>query len=512
LKNKLGQMAILASSALVLSGCVAVSDSSTPEPISPVATGAPAGFEKYYEQVVEFVDCGEGLFCADVQMPMNWDDPASEPIEIATSYRQADKKEPQGFVLFNPGGPGASGYDWVLESSDFLGTKKLRENFNILGFDPRGVGRSSAVSCLTDSETDEFLYNVTGFELGSDEDLEFSRAAIKDFGAKCLEGTGDLLAHVDTVSAAKDMDVLRAVLGQEKLHYLGYSYGSLLGTTYATLFPDRVGQFVLDGAIDPTVSDEQQTLFQIEAFEKALMAFLEACEQYTDCPFTGFVDGDLETIREFFLELESKPLPTQSGRELTIWAAVTGLIMPLYSESYWPYLATAFDMALNKGQGDVFMLLADQYNDRGEDGTYSTNVLAANYAISCLDSRSSSNIFSMRRQNSALLEAAPTLGRYWQFGALRCESWPFEVKQSPVSYKATGAPTILVVGTTGDPATPYAQAQSLAGEILDDAFLLTYDGEGHTIYGQQVDCVDDVVDEFFLTAKLPETDPNCQAP
>ena len=512
MKNKLGQMAILASSALVLSGCVAVSDSSTPEPISPVATGAPAGFEKYYEQVVEFVDCGEGLFCADVQMPMNWDDPASEPIEIATSYRQADKKEPQGFVLFNPGGPGASGYDWVLESSDFLGTKKLRENFNILGFDPRGVGRSSAVSCLTDSETDEFLYDVSGFELGSDEDLAVSRAAIKDFGAKCLEETGELLAHVDTVSAAKDMDVLRAVLGQEKLHYLGYSYGSLLGTTYATMFPDRVGQFVLDGAIDPTVSDEQQTLFQIEAFEKALMAFLEACEQYTDCPFTGFVEGDLETIGKFFLELESKPLPTQSGRELTIWAAVTGLIMPLYSESYWPYLATAFDMALNKGQGDVFMLLADQYNDRGEDGTYSTNVLAANYAISCLDSRSSSNIFSMRRQNSALLEAAPTLGRYWQFGALRCESWPFEVKQSPVSYKATGAPTILVVGTTGDPATPYAQAQSLAGEILDDAFLLTYDGEGHTIYGQQVDCVDNVVDAFFISGKLPAADPYCQAP
>jgi len=512
LKTKLGPLAIFISSAIVLTGCVSVSNTSSPEPISPVATGAPAGFEKYYEQVVEFVNCGEGIFCADVQMPMNWEDPASEPIVIATSYRKADKKDPLGFVLFNPGGPGASGYDWVLESSDFLGTKKLRENFNILGFDPRGVGRSSAVSCLTDAETDEFLYDVSGFELGSDEDLAASRAAIKDFGAKCLEETGELLAHVDTVSAAKDMDVLRAVLGQDKLHYLGYSYGSLLGTTYATIFPDRVGQFVLDGAIDPTVSDEQQTLFQIEAFEKTLMAFLEACEQYKDCPFTGFVEGDLETIREFFLELESKPLPTQSGRELTIWAAVTGLIMPLYSESYWPYLATAFDMALNKDQGDVFMLLADQYNDRGEDGTYSTNVLAANYAISCLDSRSSSNIFSMRRQNSALLEAAPTLGRYWQFGALRCESWPFEVKQSPDSYKATGAPTILVVGTTGDPATPYAQAQSLAGEILDDAFLLTYDGEGHTIYGQQVDCVDDVVDEFFITAKLPATDPYCRAP
>ena len=512
MKIKLGHLAIVATSAIVLTGCVSVGNTSSPEPISPVATGAPAGFEKYYEQVVEFVSCGEGIFCADVQMPMNWDDPKSEPIVIATSYRQADKKDPLGFVLFNPGGPGASGYDWVLESSDFLGTKALRENFNILGFDPRGVGRSSAVSCLTDAETDEFLYSVTGFELGSDEDLAFTRAAIKEFGAKCLEETGDLLAHVDTVSAAKDMDVLRAVLGQEKLNYLGYSYGSLLGTTYATLFPNRVGQFVLDGAIDPTVSDEQQNLLQIEAFEKTLMAFLEACEQYKDCPFTGFVEGDLETIREFFLELESKPLPTESGRELTIWAAVTGLIMPLYSESYWPYLATAFDTALNKGQGDVFMMLADQYNDRSDDGTYSTNILAANYAISCLDSRASTNIFSMRKQNSALLEAAPTLGRYWQFGALRCESWPFEVKQSPASYKATGAPTILVVGTTGDPATPYSQAQALAGEILDDAFLLTYNGEGHTIYGQQVACVDNVVDEFFLTAKLPETDPNCQAP
>jgi pimeloyl-ACP methyl ester carboxylesterase len=509
LKNKLALIALLTSSAVVLTGCIAATDTATPEPISPVAAGAPAGFEKYYEQVIDFVSCGERLFCADVEVPMNWDNPNSEPIIIATSYRQSDKKDPIGFVLFNPGGPGASGYDWVLESSEFLGTKKLRENFNILGFDPRGVGRSSAVSCLTDAENDEFLYGVSGFELGSDEDLAAARVSVREFGEKCLEETGELLAHVDTVSAAKDMDVLRAVLGQQKLHYLGYSYGSLLGTTYATIFPDRVGQFVLDGAIDPTVSDEQQTLFQIEAFEKALRAFLESCEQYSDCPFTGFVEGDLKTIEEFFSELETSPLPTQSGRELTIWAAVTGLIMPLYSETYWPYLATAFDTALNDGAGDFFLLLADQYNDRAEDGTYSANTLAANYAISCLDSRASTNIFSMRRQNAALIEAAPTLGRYWQFGALRCESWPFEVKQPPVSYAATGAPTILVVGTTGDPATPYAQAQALAGKILDDAFLLTYNGEGHTVYGQQVTCVDNVVDKFFMTAELPENDPDC---
>jgi pimeloyl-ACP methyl ester carboxylesterase len=513
LKKYLVSLAFVTAGSLLLSGCAGLgADSSEPAPITPITSGAPAGFEKYYEQVVEFAECGDGLFCAEVEVPMNWDDPQSESITIATAYRKADKKDPVGFVLFNPGGPGASGYDWVIESSDFLGTKVLRENFNIMGFDPRGVGRSSAVSCLSDEEYDEFLYGVTGFELGSDEDLAAGRAAVKEFGQKCLENTGDLLGHVDTISAAKDMDLLRAILGQEKLHYLGYSYGSLLGTVYANLFPDRVGQFVLDGAIDPTVPDEQQTLFQIQAFEKALRAFLESCEEYRDCPFTGFVEGDLKTIKEFFLELETNSLPTDSGRELTIWAAVTGLIMPLYSETYWPYLSTAFDMALNDGQGDLFLMLADQYNDRGEDGTYATNLIAANYAISCLDSRASTNIFSMRRQNQALIDAAPTLGKYWQYGALRCETWPFDTKPALPSFSAEGAPTILVVGTTGDPATPYSQAQSLAGSILNDGFLLTYNGEGHTVYGQQIRCVDNVVDTFFLTAELPDSDPNCQAP
>lgn len=510
MKGKFQLVALLSTAALLLSGCVALGSSSdSPEPLTPVASPAPEGFEDYYNQVIEFESCGQELFCADISVPMNWDDSASEPISIATVYRKADKSRAEGFILFNPGGPGSSGYDWVKESSQFLGTKKLRENFNILGFDPRGVGRSSSVKCLNDAEYDEFLYGVSGFELGSDEDLAAARDAIKTFGEKCLENTGDLLGHVDTVSAAKDMDLIRAVLGEEKLNYLGYSYGSLLGTTYANLFPDRVGQFVLDGAIDPTVSDEEQALFQIQAFEKSLRAFLENCEQFRDCPFSGFVEGDLKTIQEFFLELEERPLPTESGRELTIWAAVTGLIMPLYSESYWTYLSSAFDQALNDGTGDIFLILADQYNDRGEDGKYSTNLIAANYAISCLDSRASANIFSMKRQNNALLEAAPTLGRYWQYGGLRCESWPFEVKQSPASYSAKGAPTILVIGTTGDPATPYSQAQSLAGRILDDAFLLTYNGEGHTIYGQQVACVDNVVDKFFLTAELPAGDPNC---
>jgi pimeloyl-ACP methyl ester carboxylesterase len=496
-------VSVVSASALVLAGC----SPSAPEPIVPDASGAPAGFSEYYEQAVEFEACGTRLFCADIEVPMDWGDPSSEAISIATVFRQADSTA-QGFILFNPGGPGASGYDWVKDSSDYLGTSDLRSDWNILGFDPRGVGRSSAVECLSDPEYDEFLYGVSGFEIGSEEDIAVARAATADFAAKCLENTGPLLEFVDTVSAARDMDVLRAVVGESKLNFLGYSYGSFLGTTYATLFPERVGRFVLDGAIDPTVSDDEQTLFQIQAFEAALKAFLENCGDYEDCPFSGNVSADLASVQQLLGSIENQPLATSSGRELTIWAAVTGLIMTLYSDRYWPALSTAFSEAFS-GSGDQFLFLADFYNDRGEDGVYQTNLIAANYAISCLDNSASQSMFQIEAQNKRLLEAAPVLGRYWQFGGLRCGSWPFTEADKPSDYSAAGAPTILVIGTTGDPATPYSQAQALANEILEDGFLMTYNGEGHTIYGSQVKCIDQVVDEFFLTGKLPATDPNC---
>ena len=493
----------ISASALVVAGCAP----SGPEPIVPDASGAPAGFGEYYEQVVEFEECGTRLYCADIEVPMDWSDPSSEAISIATVFRQADS-EPRGFILFNPGGPGASGYDWVKDSSDFLGTKDLRADWNILGFDPRGVGRSTAVECLSDPEYDEFLYAVSGFEIASEEDIAVARAATADFASKCLANTGPLLEFVDTVSAARDMDVLRAVVGEPKLNFLGYSYGSFLGTTYATLFPERVGRFVLDGAIDPTVSDDEQTLIQLKAFESALTAFLKDCDNYEDCPFSGNVSVDLVSVQQLLASIEKRPLATSSGRELTIWAAVTGLIMTLYSDRYWPALSSAFSEALS-GSGDQFLLLADFYNDRGEDGTYQTNLIAANYAINCLDNSASPSMFTIEAQNRRLLEAAPVLGRYWQFGGLRCGSWPFPEADKPSDYSAEGAPTILVIGTTGDPATPYSQAQALANEILKDGFLMTYNGEGHTIYGNQVKCIDQVVDKFFLTGELPATDPNC---
>jgi len=180
----------------------------------------------------------------------------------------------------------------------------------------------------------------------------------------------------------------------------------------------------------------------------------------------------------------------------------------MYSEDYWQYLTQALNEAKD-GSGDTLLRLADFYNDRNEDGTYSTNILEANIAISCLDSRQPDDMASMRAENERLLKAGRVFGRYWQYGALTCAGWPYSVVAPPVDYKASGSPTIVVVGTTGDPATPFGQAVSLARDVLENGFLITYKGEGHTAYGRSNSCVNDAVDEFFLNGKLPSSEPVC---
>lgn len=195
-------------------------------------------------------------------------------------------------------------------------------------------------------------------------------------------------------------------------------------------------------------------------------------------------------------------------RDLTISSATTGLIMALYSDEYWQYLTQAFNEA-QAGDGTTFLRLADFYNDRQDDGSYNGNSLEANIAINCLDSRSSSKPEDMAKQNAKLLAASPILGRYWQNGALTCEQWPFPVAEKPESYAAKGAPTILVVGTTGDPATPFEQSVALAHEVLADGFLITFKGEGHTAYGRSNDCVSAAVDGFLINGKIPDKEPVC---
>lgn len=493
--------------ALLLTGCVAKpTQSFTP----PADKTIPTALSKFYSQSVEWQACGQAdTFCGKVLVPADWSKPEGETLRLAVAFHQASAASPAGSVIFNPGGPGSSGVHWITNSWDQLGTTSLQKGFNLVGFDPRGVGDSEPkVKCFDAEQMDDFLYGASGAAVDSKAELDYSKPKLKTYIDACVKNTGPHLGLIDTISAAKDLDVIRAMFGEEKITYLGFSYGTLLGNTYATLFPKRVGKMVLDGAIDPTISDEQQNLGQLKGFDLALNNYLIECLATKDCPFSGSLENAKNKIANLLLAIETKPLATDSDRELTIWGMITGLIMPLYSSSWWPALTQGFDEAL-KGDGTTMLALADSYNDRLEGGGYASNLTEANMAISCLDSRSKSDAKSVDKQNKLVMQVNSVFSRYWLDSYLGCSMWPYPMAKHPSSYAAVGSAPILVVGTKGDPATPYDQAVSLAERVLENGHLITYNGEGHTAYGGPSQCVNQAVDDYFFKNVVPTEDPDC---
>jgi pimeloyl-ACP methyl ester carboxylesterase len=503
MKSKL--IALLVSIPLLITGCV-VAPAATPAATADVS----AALAPFYNQTLTWTKCGT-IKCATINAPLNWDSPSkAAPIKLALNYVPSTGSADKGWLLENPGGPGGSGVDFVKSGGSQAGSDYLRQHYNLVGFDPRGVQNSSKVTCLNATQTDNFLYNPTPGAIGSTAEYNATVAAYKTFAAACKKNTGSLLAHVDTVSAARDMDLIRALLGEAKLNYLGFSYGTFLGTTYAALYPQNVGRFVLDGAIDPTVSDEDSSAYQLKAFDTALRDYLNNCLTVspTTCPFTGSVDNAMKSITAFYKKLETTSINTTLGRKLYLPGAITGLIMTLYSNDYWKYTSAAFSSAF-RGDGTLFLELADAYNDRNSSGGYASNMLEANMAINCLDGRSNPSKAAMDAQNARLLKLSPFFGRYWRNGALGCASWPYPLATKPSSYAATGSGPIIVVGTTGDPATPYWEAQNLANKILANGHLITYKGEGHTAYGRSNACVVNAVDAYLVDGTVPAKDPNC---
>ena len=473
----------------------------------PSSVAAPSTTESFYAQKLVTKKCGEFL-CGTVSAPIDWNKPGAGSFKLAFTYKPVSNTKK--FLFVNPGGPGASGVSFVRDNLSSIGTATLRSNFNIVGFDPRGTGSSSPIKCLNNKDMDSFLYDDTGYATGTKEDLAASRASIAKFVAACKKNTGPILGHVDTVSAAKDLDLLRAVFGQQKLDYVGFSYGTFLGTTYAALFPTKVGRFVLDGAIDPSVSDEEMNYNQLVGFDQALKNYMKDCiANVPTCPFSGTVDQGLARISSFMKTVELNPITGQDGRSVGLSVVDTGLSMSLYSQEYWQYLTQAFNDAFDSQDGTMFLALADAYNERNQGGGYASNMLEAFISINCLDARSNPSEAAQKAQNAKMLKASPTLGPYWQWGAELCAHWPYPVAKRPASYAAKGSPSILVIGTTGDPATPYKEAVALAHKVLSKGFLVTYTGEGHTAYGRSNTCVDNTVDNFLTKGTLPKTEPKC---
>ena len=508
--------------AVVLTGCAGlfgIGPSASESPATAATSSAlplidanlSKDLQKFYKQKAAWKPCpnNKKAKCGTITVPTNWNNPAAGSLKLAVAWRPADKAKPLGSILFNPGGPGSPAYDWVAESGGGVGTATLRANYNIVAFDPRGVGRSEpTVRCLDAKGNDELFYGEQKYPIGSPEDLAESRTSTKAFIDACVQNTGPSIQYVDTVSAARDMDVIRAVFGDVRLNYLGYSYGTYLGTIYAAQYPKRVGHLVLDGAIDPTVSDYDQSYFQLKGFDSALKAYLANCLANKGCPFTGSVSQAEAKIAAWLRSLETNPLPAGGSRKLTVWAAETGIIMSLYSNSYWKYATDAFTEAFDQQTGRSFMQLADFYYDRNQDGTYATNLMEANIAIACLDSRSSWDPVEVAKQNARVVAASTVFGRYWQNGALTCSMWPYPLAKKPADLSAKGSSKILVIGTTNDPATPYAQAQALA-KLLTGGVMVTYNGEGHTAYGRSNSCIDKTVDRYFVNNVVPTSDPQC---
>jgi pimeloyl-ACP methyl ester carboxylesterase len=446
--------------------------------------------------------------CGTATAPLDWKDPGAGRIELALVRQPATSGTALGSLLVNPGGPGASGYDLVKDSINYATDSRLQAAYDIVGFDPRGVNRSTAVTCYDDpKELDSYLYDLLPGTPGSDEWIAAANDASKRFGERCLQLTGPLLGLVDTASAARDLDMLRAALGDKKLDYLGYSYGSLLGQVYAELFPHNAGRLVLDGAVDPAASDFDGTATQAKGFEAALAAFLKDCATVDDCPFSGSVESSLETVRSLLDSLDASPLANSDGRELGSSAMFTAIILPLYNQENWPYLRDLFTSVF-KGDASYAFQLADSYNGREANGTYRDNQTEAFVAINCLDAHGDGDVARMRAEAEELKRIAPVFGPQMSWGGTGCPNWPVPPTRERAPIVAPGSPDILVLGTTNDPATPYTWAQTVAS-TLEHGHLVTYDGEGHTAYNKSNACINDTVDDFLIDGIVPATDPLC---
>ncbi len=498
---------------IAVAGCTASNAEPQPTPsgsfLSSDAPSASGDLASFYGQKVRWEGCGGGFDCTKLKVPADYGNPGEGFLELDVVRVRA--KDPKGSLILNPGGPGGSGVDYARAARAVL-TPQLADAYDVVGFDPRGVVNSSPVDCIDDSKLDA-LFASDGTPDTPQEVADLA-ATSKLFGVGCESKSPQVAPYMDTESAARDMDILRAVLGDEKLNYLGKSYGTYLGAQYAELFPDKVGRMVIDGVLPSSLDSDEITLGQAKAFDVVLRRFVSDCITQDDCPLPRDVDAGVARIQQFLADLDQNPIPGTGDRMLTEALGTYAILSYLYfPPNDWDILRFGLDAAF-QGDGSVLMDMMDDRIQRNPDGTFANNGNEAFYAVSCLDRPAVGGVDHAADLAEKWAAEAPVFGPYMAWGNLPCWQWPMgtgtaEAAGDPPVFRAEGSAPILVVTTKYDPATPYEWGVQVADEF-DNATLLTYDGDGHTAYTSGSSCIDKAVDAYLLEGALPAEGTVCQ--
>lgn len=451
---------------------------------------------------ITWTNCNTGFQCGSLMVPLDYSNPAGRKINLALIKKPKQGTQPRiGSVLYNPGGPGESGVDYLRNDPSING---LNQRFDVVAWDPRGVGGSTRISCVDNATLDNFL----ALDSVLDDPGEKSAAvqADKGFVDGCQRQSGFLLPFMDGATNARDMDQIRAALGDAKLTYIGFSYGTLLGEWYAHLFPTHVRALSLDGVVDPGVSANESQLRQVVGFEQNLQAFLADCRSRASCTF-GRSGDPAAKLNDLMARLDATPINVGS-RQLTRNLAMTGLLQTLYDQSLWTYLDQGL-VAAGRGDGRILLFFADYYNKRNADGTYDAIQNGGFAAAFCVDFPSPSDVSYYDSLGPTYEKASPFFGKWFQYGNLLCGDWPVKLKGSRTPLPIQDAPPILLVGGTNDPATPYVDAQSVNRQI-SGSILLTRQGNGHTSYGSSA-CSHAAEDAYLIDLTLPAVGTVCSS-
>jgi pimeloyl-ACP methyl ester carboxylesterase len=443
----------------------------------------------YESQKLNWQDCYDGYQCSSFKVPVDYEKVDNNSFTLKVLRQQAlDQEEKLGSILVNPGGPGGSATFYAY-NAEFIFSSQINRKYDVVGFDPRGVNESGEIRCLTNAEEDAFL--SADASDGKASSIAALKAISKDFADKCAKAAGSKLRHYSTLETAKDMEILRILLNEKKLNYLGKSYGTYLGTLYAALFPQSVGRIVLDGAVSPNVSTKDQQLAQAMAFDKALNNFLASHKKLK-----------LSDIKELLSKAATDPMKGSDGRLANQSIVITAIAKTLYDSSEgWNNLDRMLNQAITKKNPRLLFKQADEYNNRDSDGNYYSNQTDVSIIINCLDWEEPRTIEEMALDRAEFIKAAPIFGPFLNFAGLPCKYWKVKPQLPKMPLKDIDTSPILVIGVTNDPATPYKWAQDLT-KAFTNAKLLTLDGEGHTGHSQGNKCIDSVVDSYFLTGKI----------